>query len=140
MRARITALRKVEVVTAAGGLLCRQDGRGLEVALVHRPAYDDWTFPKGKIDPGETPEEAALREVEEETGLRCEVVRPAGCILYVDRRGRDKVVCYWVMRLRGGQFRPGPEVDRLRWVSRKSALRQLSYRHDQALLAEQELI
>ncbi|HLQ60615.1 MAG TPA: NUDIX hydrolase [Candidatus Acidoferrales bacterium] len=140
MKPRITALRKVEVVTAAGGLICRSGPDGdLEVALIHRPDYDDWTLPKGKIDPGETPEQAAVREVEEETGLRCEVLRPAGCILYIDRRGRDKVVCYWVMRPRGGRFRPSPEVDRLRWLSQKQAVRQLSYQHDQALLAEQKL-
>ena len=140
MKPRLTALRKVEVVTAAGGVICRNGGgHEVEVALIHRPDYDDWTLPKGRIDAGETPEQAAVREVEEETGLRCDVLRPAGCILYVDRRGRDKVVCYWVMRPRRGKFRPSPEVDRLRWLPLKQALKQLSYRHDQALLAEQQL-
>src|SRR5207247_2425447 len=82
-----------------------------------RPAQDDWTRPKGKLDPGETAEQAALREVEEETGLRCETVRPAGCTAYVDRRGRDKIVCYWLMRPLAGRFAPNGEVDLLRWLT-----------------------
>ena len=127
-------------VRAAGGLVCRPGRDGVtEVAVVHRPAQDDWTLPKGKLEPGESAEHAALREVQEETGLRCEIVRPAGCTAYVDGRGRDKVVCYWVMRPLDGGFRPGGEVDLLRWLRPPEAAELLSYPVDRALLAAQEL-
>src|SRR5262245_7707560 len=130
----------VRAVRAAGGVLCRRgrDGR-IEVAIIHRPVQDDWTLPKGKLDGGETPEQAALREVEEETGLRCAIVRPAGCTAYVDRRGRDKIVCYWVMRPLEGRFQPGDEVDAMRWLTVDEALSILSYPIDRALLSTQDL-
>jgi 8-oxo-dGTP pyrophosphatase MutT (NUDIX family) len=122
-------------VRAAGGLvLRRRPGGPVEIALVHRPAQDDWSLPKGKLDEGEAPEAAALREVEEETGLRCEIVRPCGRIAYVDRRGRDKVVDYWVMRPLSGRFRPSREVDELRWLPVEDARRLLSYPTDRQLL------
>jgi 8-oxo-dGTP pyrophosphatase MutT (NUDIX family) len=128
------------VVRAAGGIVCRPGPGGLpEVALVHRPLQDDWSLPKGKLEEGESPEEAALREVEEETGLRCAIVRPAGCTAYVDRRGRDKVVCYWVMRALNGRFQPNDEVDALRWLTVEEALTVLSYPVDRALLSAREL-
>src|SRR4029453_6819313 len=80
-------------VRAAGGLVRRRGADGAdEVVLVHRPAYDDWSFPKGKLHEGETEENAALREVEEETGLRCQLVRELGVTSYRDMRGRDKTV------------------------------------------------
>jgi len=97
-------------------VLRRQDGRPVEVALIHRPAYDDWTLPKGKLNPGETHEEAALREVKEETGLVCRLGDPAGQVEYRDRKGRPKVVRYWTMEpvgTTGGEFVPNDEVDRL---------------------------
>jgi 8-oxo-dGTP diphosphatase len=133
-------LTREAAVRAAGGIVCRA-GRGgrAEIAVVHRPAQDDWTLPKGKLEVSETPEQAALREVEEETGMRCQIVRPAGCTAYVDRRGRDKIVCYWVMRPLGGRFRPGEEVDALRWLTVEEALAILSYPVDRALLCAQEL-
>ena len=128
------------MIRAAGGIVCRQGPDGLaEVAVIHRPGQDDWTLPKGKLDRGETAEQAALREVEEETGLRCQITRPAGCTGYVDRRGRDKIVCYWVMRPLDGGFQPTLEVDRLRWVRIDEALSLLSYPIDRALLSAQEL-
>jgi len=126
-------------VRAAGGIVCRPGPAGItEVALIHRPVQDDWTLPKGKLDPGETAEQAALREVEEETGLRCETVRPAGCTAYVDRRGRDKIVCYWLMRPLAGRFAPNGEVDLLRWLTVDEARTKLSYPVDRALLVAQE--
>lgn len=128
------------LVRAAGGVVCRPGPGGLvEIALIHRPVQDDWTLPKGKLDGGETAEQAALREVTEETGLLCEVVRPMGCTAYVDRRGRDKVVFYWVMRPLGGRFLPTEEVDQVRWLTVDEALELLSYRGDRALIATQEL-
>ena len=127
-------------VRAAGGIVCRPDPGGQpEVAVIHRPAQDDWTLPKGKLAEGETAEQAALREVEEETGMRCRITRPAGCTAYVDRRGRDKIVCYWIMRPLAGRFRPTQEVDGLRWLPIDQALRVLTYSIDRTLLSAQEL-
>ena len=86
-------------VRAAGGIVLRRATDGeWQVLLVHRPRYDDWSLPKGKADPGERDEETALREVEEETGLRCTLGAPAGRTRYRDSKGRDKVVHYWLMQ------------------------------------------
>ena len=113
-------------VHAAGGVVLR-DGR---VAVVHRPRYDDWSLPKGKLDPGESSEEAALREVEEETGLRCKLVRELPTVEY-DVRGRLKVVRYWAMEVVDETpFVPNDEVDQLRWVEPQEALALLSYDRD----------
>ena len=117
-------------VRAAGGLVIR-DG---EVLLVHRPKYDDWTFPKGKCYPGESDEECALREVEEETGLHCALVDEAGETEYVDSRGRPKRVRWWLMRPDGGEFAPNDEVDTVRWAAPWDATTLLSYERDLALL------
>jgi 8-oxo-dGTP pyrophosphatase MutT (NUDIX family) len=119
-------------VKAAGGVVRRPAaGGGFELAVVHRPRYDDWSFPKGKLAAGEGWEAAALREVHEETGLRCRLVRelpPAG---YTDRKGRPKAVRYWLMELTGeGEFVPNDEVDDLRWLAREQAEGLLSYPHD----------
>jgi 8-oxo-dGTP diphosphatase len=113
-------------VHAAGGVVLR-DGR---VAVVHRPRYDDWSLPKGKLDPGESFEEAALREVEEETGLRCRLIRELPTISY-DVRGRRKEVRYWAMEVEDETpFVPNEEVDELRWVEPQEALALLSYDRD----------
>lgn len=123
------------LVKAAGGLVCRPGPAGLvQVALVHRRRYDDWTLPKGKLDEGETLEEAGLREVEEETGLACRLVRPVACTEYQDGKGRDKIVFYWVMKPLAGRFEPGQEVDDLRWLTVDESLGVLSYERDRALL------
>jgi 8-oxo-dGTP pyrophosphatase MutT (NUDIX family) len=137
---KILELTDVNVVKAAGGIVCRKGSSGeTEIVVVHRPAYDDWTLPKGKVDPDETPEECALREVKEECGFRCELIRPLGCTAYVDRRGRNKVACYWVMEVLSGRFRPGGEVDRMIWMSVPDAVKRLTYERDKALIAQQPL-
>ena len=121
-------------VKAAGGVLWRRSGDGLEVAVVHRPRYDDWSLPKGKLDAGESFEDAALREVEEETGMRCRLGREIGETHYQDRKGRPKVVRYWAMDECQGEFRANEEVDELRWVSIDAALELLDYDFDRELV------
>jgi 8-oxo-dGTP diphosphatase len=120
-------------VEAAGGVLVSEDGR---VLLVHRPRYDDWTLPKGKLDPGETFGQAALREVREETGLRCALGRELASTEYRDSKGRAKVVRYWEMTVEGGAFEPNDEVDEVRWLDLGEALEQLTYERDQDVLAQ----
>ena len=122
------------VVQAAGGLVVRRRGGTLEIAVVHRPVHQDWSFPKGKLDEGETLERAALREVREETGLTCRLLRFLGRTEYVDRKGRPKAVAYWVMAAEGGTFTPNFEVDQLRWSTLEDAARLLSYPRDQELV------
>ena len=123
------------VVQAAGGVVCRPGPADLtEIAIIHRPGYDDWTLPKGKLDPGESAEVGALREVEEETGLKCTLVREAGATRYVDRRGREKIVRYWIMWPVSGSFRPTVEVDQMRWLTVEEALEVFSYERDRDLL------
>jgi 8-oxo-(d)GTP phosphatase len=125
------------VVRAAGGVVWRPGAGGIpEVAVVHRPAYDDWSLPKGKLQEGEREDEAALREVREETGFMCRLERALSTNSYRDRRGRPKVVSYWAMRPVRGRFRPTKEVDELRWVPLPEALQLLTYDHDRALLRE----
>ena len=123
-------------VQAAGGVVWRRSaGGGLEVLAVHRPRYDDWSLPKGKLADGETHEAAALREVEEETGLRCALGPELPSTSYRDRQGRDKVVRYWAMMPVDGEFSPTDEVDALRWLAVDQAGDALSYDRDRPLLA-----
>jgi 8-oxo-dGTP diphosphatase len=123
-------------VKASGGVVLRRGDGGLEVAVVHRPKYDDWSFPKGKLDPGESWEEAALREVEEEIGLRCRLGHELPPTSYLDPKGRAKVVRYWLMEPLEGAFAPSGEVDEMRWLPAVEANRVLSYEHDRELLRE----
>jgi 8-oxo-dGTP diphosphatase len=126
-------------VAAAGGLVTRPGaGAGIEVALVHRPKYDDWTFPKGKVEAGETDQEAATREVREETGFDCALGEEFATVRYVDSKGRPKQVRYWIMTVAGGgtipnAAIPNAEVDELRWLAPDEASTLLTYARDQAL-------
>jgi len=123
------------VVRAAGGIVLRAgDSGGWEVAVVHRPEHLDWTLPKGKLEIDESPIECALREVREETGYGCHLGRFVGQVEYTDRRGRVKIVSYWLMQPVDGAFEPTPEVDELRWLSLADAIGLLSYSHDRDLL------
>jgi 8-oxo-dGTP diphosphatase len=121
-----------EEVLAAGGVIV-SDGK---VAVVHRPRYDDWSLPKGKLEPGEGFEEAAVREIEEETGARARVMRELESDRYTDNKGRPKLVRWYLMDVEDrGEFEPDDEVDELRWLEPEEARRLVSYDHDRALLS-----
>ncbi|MEO5632671.1 NUDIX hydrolase [Gaiella sp.] len=123
-----------KVVRAAGGIVIRGVGPEGEVLLVHRPQYDDWTFPKGKVEPGESDEECAIREVEEETGLRCSLARELEPTSYLDAKKRPKTVRYWVMEVVAGALHFDFEVDVARWVTVDEAAKLLTYPRDVDLL------
>jgi 8-oxo-dGTP diphosphatase len=128
-----------DVVRAAGGVVLRRSRSGtLETVLVHRPAYDDWTFPKGKLLRGETDEEAAVREVEEETGLRCQLGREVGTTSYRDPQGRQKTARYWEMAPIQGELAATNEVDEARWVPLEDAADMLTHARDRELLERLE--
>ena len=119
-----------EHIHAAGGVVVR-DGK---VLLVHRPRYNDWTFPKGKLDPGESFADAALREVEEETGLRCTLDRELPATHY-KVGSRPKIVRYWLMKPEAETpFVPNDETDDLRWVTPGEAFALVRYARDRDLL------
>ena len=119
-------------VEAAGGVVLHE-GR---VLLVHRPHYDDWTLPKGKLDRGESFEDAALREVWEETGLLCVLGRELPGTEYRDRKNRPKVVRYWLMApdSEPAAFEPNDEVDEVRWMEVEEAAVELTYDRDRHVL------
>jgi 8-oxo-(d)GTP phosphatase len=124
-------------IRAAGAVLWRPAGRGTQVALVHRPKYDDWSLAKGKLEPGEHILLAAVREVEEETGLRVTLGLRLPPVRY-EVLGQPKVVDYWAARVdrSAGEFTANHEVDRLDWVALSQAEARLSYDHDAALVAQ----
>jgi 8-oxo-dGTP diphosphatase len=125
-----------DVIRAAGGVVWRPlPGGSVEVLVVHRPHYDDWSLPKGKRDPGEDDETCALREVEEETGLRCRLGAELASTSYVDRKDRPKVVRYWAMTPEGGDVVAANEIDEVRWVGIEEAQALLSYPRDRQVLA-----
>ena len=129
-----------EIVHAGGGVVVRPGEDGPQILLVHRPRYDDWSFPKGKRDGDETDEQTAHREVLEETGMAVVLGREVGEARYTDNRGRPKVVRYWLMTVDpdepGPGFVPNHEVDQLRWCPVAEAARLLTYEHDRALLSD----
>jgi 8-oxo-dGTP diphosphatase len=127
-----------DVVLAAGGIVWRQSRRRREIALVHRPKFDDWTLPKGKLDPGERWQDAAVREVEEETGFEVQLVGFAGGYTYLSGRA-PKVVLYWHMEVDpDARFAPEDmgEVDALEWLTVRKARRRLTYPRDRQVLME----
>lgn len=124
----------MSVVRAAGGIPVREAAGAVEVLVVHRPSYGDWTFPKGKCEPGETDEACALREVAEETGLVCALGEELPSTSYVDSHGRPKRVRYWRLRIVGGTLSFDHEVDGARWVSPDDAGELLTYARDREVL------
>ncbi|ADU00178.1 ADP-ribose pyrophosphatase [Mycolicibacterium gilvum Spyr1] len=122
-------------IMAAGAVLWRpQDGTDApEIAIIHRPRYDDWSLPKGKVDPGETDTVAAVREIEEETGFRSHLGRRLPTVTYpVD--GAVKKVRYWAARAVGGEFVPNDEVDEMKWLPADKAIAELGYPHDRKVV------
>lgn len=113
-----------------------REGGGVEICVVHRPKYDDWSLPKGKLDRRESFEQAALREVLEETGLRCRLRQELEEVHYTDAKGRAKRVRYWLMDVREDLgFVPNDEVDEIRWLELPAAAALMTYEHDSELVA-----
>ena len=127
----------VGVIEAAGGVVWRYASKGqIKVLVVHRRRQDDWSLPKGRRRPGERSRTCALREVHEETGLRCELGPELRPVHAVDRRGRRRRSRYWVMVPTAGQFRPTTEVDVAHWFDLDQAAALLESDHEVALLNE----
>jgi 8-oxo-dGTP pyrophosphatase MutT (NUDIX family) len=124
-----------EITRAAGAVLWRHDGVGIEVAVIHRPRYDDWSFPKGKLDDGEHILRCAVREVEEETAVRPRLGRRLPARTYL-KGGKSKRVDYWAATGEPGVFVPNDEVDRVEWLPVSYAEQRLTYEHDVDLLRE----
>jgi 8-oxo-dGTP diphosphatase len=129
--------RRGRRVRAAGGLVWRRDASGeLELVLVHRPRYDDWSLPKGKAHRGESDPDTALREVWEETGLRCRLGEELATVRYRTERGEDKTVRWWAMTVEQDTgFTPDDEVDELRWVTLDGFERLGSFGSDRDVVA-----
>lgn len=124
----------VDLIRAAGGVVTRfVPGGRVEVACIYREARGDWTFPKGKIADGETFEQGALREVTEETGMTCRVVRFVGTTNYTHRKGKPKIVAYYLMHVEDGEFAPNVEVDALVWLPLEQVRAHLTWDRDQEL-------
>ena len=113
-------------VYAAGAVCWREEKNSLLVAIVHRVRYQDWTFPKGKVDPGETLAETAVREIKEETGLKIKLGVPLSTMTYPLDKSKNKIVHYWVARvsdkaLASSKFKPNDEISEVVWVSADEA-------------------
>lgn len=124
----------VSLIRAAGGIPVRDTPDGLRVLVIHRPQYGDWSFPKGKCEPGESDEACAVREVEEETGLVCALESELPSTSYTDSKGRPKRVRYWRLRTVEGELLFLHEADEGRWVSIAEAEALLSYERDLVVL------
>ncbi len=126
-----------ELVRASGCVVWRVENDSVQLMAVHRPRYDDWSWPKGKLDPGETDEECALRELEEETGFVGQLGEELPSTRYVDHKDRPKLVRYWLVAadaMPDFEFVANDEVDHLEWVSPRRAAQILSYERDAGLI------
>lgn len=130
-----TSVPRGKAVLAAGAVLWRPGGdpSDPEIAIIHRPRYDDWSLPKGKLDPGETEPVTAVREIAEETGYRAHLGRRLTSVSYPIETGVKKVR-YWAARSIGGEFTPNDEVDELKWLPVSQAMKELGYAHDRKVL------
>ncbi|KAA3648138.1 MAG: NUDIX hydrolase [Chloroflexi bacterium] len=132
-------MKETTVIEAAGGLLWKDAPEGKQIAIIHRPRYDDWTLPKGKLEQGETWEQAALREVSEETGYKVKLGEFAGSTTYTIGQN-PKIVLYWHMTIaEENDFVVNEEVDELQWMFAENALRKLDYADERSLLAQQKV-
>jgi 8-oxo-dGTP diphosphatase len=129
-------MERASVVQAAGCALWRRppSGGGVELALVYRPKWADWSWPKGKLKRGETHQEAAVREVLEETGMTCRLGAELPSARYIDAQGRPKIVRYWAAEASGGTFEPNREVSDLVWLAPHEARKQLTRDRDKDLI------
>lgn len=127
-------------IEAAGGVIVDMSKGKPRYLLIHRPRYDDWSLPKGKLDRGEKHRDAALREVKEETGLVCDVLAKLSNVNYLTPNGNTKRVKYWLMEARSGSFVRNDEVDAVTWVKRSQAMSLLTHVHDQAVVVEAHLL
>ncbi len=123
-----------DLIRAAGGIITRTVlGGRVEVACIYRESRGDWTFPKGKLDEGETFEQAAIREVLEETGMKCDVIRFIGSTNYIHRKGKSKIVAYYLMAAEEVEFIPNDEVDELVWLELGDVREHLTWDRDKEL-------
>ena len=129
------------LIRAAGGVVFRKTAKGnLRVLVAHRPQYDDWSLPKGKADPGETPEATAVREVLEETGYHCRIVAPLGATRYRVPGGVKEVSWFALKPLPDSTgFKKNRETDAIKWLSRRKAVTVLDYDHERDLVQETDL-
>lgn len=130
----------MECIEAAGGVVVDLSKNKPRYLLIHRPRYDDWSLPKGKLAAGEKHRDAALREVKEETGMVCEIVSRLSPVNYITPNGKPKRVKYWLMSANSGTFVRNDEVDAVTWVKRSQAMSLLTHVHDQAVLVEAHLL
>lgn len=130
----------MERIEAAGGVIVDMSKGKPRYLLIHRPRYDDWSLPKGKLDGDEKHRDAALREVKEETGLVCAVLAKLSSVNYLTPNGNPKRVKYWLMEALNGSFIQNDEVDAVTWVKRTQAMSLLTHVHDQAVLVEAHLL
>lgn len=128
--------KKTKIIATAGGLLESRHDDALRIAVIYRERHDDWTLPKGHIEDGETIEDAAIREVEEETGCRGEVIEIVRPVAYLVNHQPKIVVFYRMAVIERGDFTPNEEVSAVMWLKPEEALAQLSYEVDRALVAE----